>query len=36
MSESQRLEVAVLSSDMHDHILIGWTNRLYVKKYLLT
>jgi len=36
MSESQRLEVSVLSSDMHDHILIGWTNRLYVKKYLLT
>jgi hypothetical protein len=36
MSESQQLEVSVLSSDMHDHILIGWTNRLYVKKYLLT
>jgi len=28
ISESQRLEVSVPSSDMHDHILIGWTNRL--------
>jgi len=26
MSESQRLEVSVLSSDMHEHILIGWTD----------
>jgi len=35
MSESQQLEVSVPSSDMHEHILIGWTNRLYTKKYLL-
>jgi hypothetical protein len=35
MSEFQRLEVSVPRSDMHDHILIGWTNRLHTKKYLL-